>query len=167
MLQVETTTGSTQYIYGQEATISFWGLPEGDQVNRDLRVVTIEVLGAYRASFGLNVNNSALFEDIGICITEKENEEPEYVPSAVEGYSTLYDINYSAKTPYYSLKGENKDYVWKALAQLQPGKTYYMKPYAVLDQQLLFGSQKAFTMSCTGTFRECMVLEHDACRCQW
>lgn len=146
VLLVETEKGSTQYVYGKNAEVSFWGLPEGDEANRDLIVDEITVYNANITNFQLYAANSPLFDDVGICVTEKEHEEPEYVQSAVGGY-TYYSITYSATTPYYSLKAEtdDNDYAWKGLEQLQPGKTYYVKPYVVSEQEVLFGSEKAFT----------------------
>lgn len=139
VLQVETNTGSTQYIYGKSAKISFWGLPCEDELNADL-TVTISSVGATTADFYIHVTASSVFDDLGICITEKENDTPEYVKSST-GEITYNGIRYSTDMPYYSLKGTSQT----MLNNLESEKTYYVKPYAVLGDQLMLGSGKSFT----------------------
>lgn len=139
VLQVETNTGSTQYIYGKSAKISFWGLPNNDELNADL-TVTISSVGATTAYSYIHVTASSVFDDLGICITENENDTPEYVKSST-GEITYNGIRYSTDMPYYSLKGTSQT----ILNNLESEKTYYVKPYAVLGDQLMLGSEKSFT----------------------
>lgn len=139
VLQVETNTGSTQYIYGKSAKISFWGLPCEDELNADL-TVTISSVGATTADFYIHVTASSVFDDWGFCVTEKENDTPEYVKSST-GEVTYNGIRYSTDMPYYSLKGTSQT----MLNNLESEKTYYVKPYAVLGDQLMLGSEKSFT----------------------
>ena len=139
VLQVETNTGSTQYIYGKSAKISFWGLPNNDELNADL-TVTISSVGATTAYSYIHVTASSVFDDLGICITENENDTPEYVKSST-GEVTYNGIRYSTDMPYYSLKGTSQT----MLNNLESEKTYYVKPYAVLGDQLMLGSGKSFT----------------------
>ena len=139
VLQVETNTGSTQYIYGKSAKISFWGLPNNDELNADL-TVTISSVGATTAYSYIHVTASSVFDDLGICITENENDTPEYVKSST-GEVTYNGIRYSTDMPYYSLKGTSQT----ILNNLESEKTYYVKPYAVLGDQLMLGSEKSFT----------------------
>lgn len=139
VLQVETNTGSTQYIYGKSAKISFWGLPCEDELNADL-TVTISSVGATTADFYIHVTASSVFDDWGFCVTEKENDTPEYVKSST-GEITYNGIRYSTDMPYYSLKGTSQT----ILNNLESEKTYYVKPYAVLGDQLMLGSEKSFT----------------------
>ena len=139
VLQVETNTGSTQYIYGKSAKISFWGLPNNDELNADL-TVTISSVGATTAYSYIHVTASSVFDDLGICITENENDTPEYVKSST-GEVTYNGIRYSTDMPYYSLKGTSQT----MLNNLESEKTYYVKPYAVLGDQLMLGSEKSFT----------------------
>ena len=139
VLQVETNTGSTQYIYGKNAKISFWGLPNNDELNADL-TVTISSVGATTAYSYIHVTASSVFDDLGICITENENDTPEYVKSST-GEVTYNGIRYSTDMPYYSLKGTSQT----ILNNLESEKTYYVKPYAVLGDQLMLGSEKSFT----------------------
>ena len=139
VLLVETEKGSTQYVYGKSAEISFLGLPNGDEVNGDL-TVSVESVSATGAFINMHATASTTLDDVGLCITETENEQPNYTNPVAQGNS----IQYSSETPYYSMK-EKGDDAWGNLQRcLSPDKTYYVKPYALLGNKLMFGSEKAF-----------------------
>jgi hypothetical protein len=148
-LVVNTTTGSSDIYYNEQATVSFWGQPKGDEQNGD---VTVEVIDA-----GLDYVTLRFFFNTPVipftkCFHISEDGatwDPSLYSDVSEGTDIVYgEINrrYNRALNTWHLYYSNPDITVKGL---QHNTTYTITPYAIVtthDRQAVYtyGSTKTF-----------------------
>ena len=149
-LVVNTTTGSSDIYYNEQATVSFWGQPKGDEQNGD---VTVEVIDA-----GLDYVTLRFFFNTPVipftkCFHISEDGatwDPSLYSDVSEGTDIVYgEINrrYNRALNTWHLYYSNPDITVKGL---QHNTTYTITPYAIVTT---YDRQAVYTYGSTKTFQ--------------
>ena len=149
-LVVNTTTGSSDIYYNEQATVSFWGQPKGDEQNGD---VTVEVIDA-----GLDYVTLHFFFNTPVipftkCFHISEDGatwDPSLYSDVSEGTDIVYgEINrrYNRALNTWHLYYSNPDITVKGL---QHNTTYTITPYAIVTT---YDRQPVYTYGSTKTFQ--------------
>ncbi len=149
-LVVNTTTGSSDIYYNEQATVSFWGQPKGDEQNGD---VTVEVIDA-----GLDYVTLRFFFNTPVipftkCFHISEDGatwDPSLYSDVSEGTDIVYgEINrrYNRALNTWHLYYSNPDITVKGL---QHNTTYTITPYAIVTT---YDRQPVYTYGSTKTFQ--------------
>lgn len=153
LVVVEREGSNDEFIYDNSLEISFWGQPVGEEQNGDLTITPTEVTG-HSVSFVFKASNTNLLTDFGFYISEVADEWKE--EDATYVHERPYDgyDHYSSEAKYeegknrYSLRSVDLDRNNQnsiTVTGLAPHTTYYIKPYALVAGETIFGSEKSFT----------------------
>ena len=155
LVVVEREGSNDEFIYENNLDIGFWGQPVGEEQNGDLTITPNDVTG-HSVSFVLKANNDDLLTDFGFYISEVADEWKEedatYVMEHYDnecGYISYFsDAIYQEGKNRYSLRSVDLDRNNQnsiTVTGLAPHTTYYIKPYALVAGETIFGSEKSFT----------------------
>lgn len=151
LVVVEREGSNEEFIYENNLDIGFWGQPVGEEQNGDLTITPTDVTG-HSVSFVLKANNYDLLTDFGFYISEQADEWKE--ENATDVYFSGYPSEVmcqEGKHRYslqYSYPEQGNQYPM-LVTGLAPYTTYYIKPYALVAGETIFGSEKSFTTSMT------------------
>lgn len=148
LVMVEREGSNDEFIYGNNLDISFWGQPVGEEQNGDLTITPTDVTG-HSVSFVLKASNSDLLTDFGFYISEIADEWKEGgVTNVYNSDGLSSEVMYQEGKNRYSLQSvafdENNQYSM-TVTRLASHTTYYIKPYALVAGETIFGSEKSFT----------------------
>jgi len=150
LLVVETDEGNIEFMYDKNIEISFWGQPKGDEQNGDLTIKPTEVK-ATSMSFVMKATNKNCIPKCGFYISEQAGERNTDEVINVKGTEAVY--RQSAKDRHcFSLTDidfDENDMYAMTVTELRPHTTYYIKPYAIVSEDTIFGSEKSFTTQWT------------------
>ena len=150
LVVVEREGSNDEFIYENNLDISFWGQPVGEEQNGDLTITPTEVTG-HSVSFILKASNSNLLTDYGFYISEVADEwKGEDVTNVYNSDGLSSEVMYREGKNCYSLQsvaiyGNNQYSI--SVTGLASHTTYYIKPYALVAGETIFGSEKSFTTS--------------------
>ena len=147
-LVVNTTTGSSDFYFGEQAKVSFWGQPKGEERNGDVTVEAIAVGTDYvtlRFFFKRSFSGQWCFH-----ISEDNTTwEPSLYNYVEEGDAIVYGVkllNGSMRNTWNLRYCYSTDFT---VTGLQPNTSYVITPYAIVvtyDRQTVYayGSEKTF-----------------------
>lgn len=152
-LVVNTATGSSDFYYAEQAKVSFWGQPKGEEQNGDVTVEAIEVGTDYvtlRFFFKRSFSGQWCFH-----ISEDDTTwEPTLYSNVEEGAAIVYgerSPRYGRVLNTWNLRycylSDNTDFT---VTGLQHNTTYTITPYAIVTT---YDRQAVYTYGSTKTFQ--------------